>query len=80
MTEIDPQEFGRLQAEVEALRRDTDTQTKMLAQLVADVSTMRIQMAEAKGGWRMLMLLGGGAAAAGGTVMAVLQKVFKVIG
>ena len=80
MSDIDPQEFGRLQAEVEALRRDTDKQTETLAALVREVSEMRRQMDEAKGGWRMLMLMGGAAAAGGGTLMAVAQKLFKVIG
>jgi uncharacterized SAM-dependent methyltransferase len=65
MNDINPQEFGRLQSEVEGLRRDTNNQTVMLQTLVSEMSAMRTQMAEAKGGWRVLMFLGGSAGALG---------------
>lgn len=68
MPDIDPIAFGRLQAEVEALRRDTDQQTQMLSALVNEVSGMRTQLAEARGGWKVLMFLGGGSAAVGASI------------
>jgi malate synthase len=80
MPDFDPQEFGRMQAQIETLRRDNDELLSMVKELSAEVRAIRLQLTEAKGGWRMLMLLGGGAAAAGGTVMAIAQRMFKVLG
>lgn len=70
MSEIDPQEFGQMKAEIAGLRRDTDKQTRMLETLVSQMDAMRNQMAEAKGGWRVLMFLGGSAGALGAGVGA----------
>ena len=68
MSEIDPKEFGRLQAEVAELRRDQEQMMHLLAKMTEDVSAMREQMAEARGGWKLMMALGGAAATLGGFV------------
>lgn len=68
MSEIDLQEFGRLQAQVETLLRSDQEKTDLLRALAADVQAMRLQMAEARGGWRLMMLLGGAAASLGGGI------------
>lgn len=59
--EIDPQQFGLLQGQVEGL-------TRMVTELATDMKAVREQLAEAKGGWRLLLLLGGAAASAGGLI------------
>lgn len=73
MSDIDAQEFGRLQAEVAGLRRDNDRQLELLEKLTTEVAGMRKDMAEATGGWRMLMAMGGGAAAAGSALTWAVQ-------
>lgn len=76
MAEIDPQEFWQLKAEVTSLRRDQTIQMTQMAQLLADTAQIREQLAEAKGGWRMLMLLGGAAGASGAALASFFtQKV-----
>lgn len=75
MSDIDPQEFGRLQAEVVALRRDNDRMLEMLGKLTTSVDSINEKLSEAKGGWRLLMLLGGAAATLGGLLAWALQHV-----
>ncbi|NUO72933.1 MAG: hypothetical protein HOQ10_09490 [Frateuria sp.] len=65
---IDPLEFGRLQAQVETLLRQDAEKTELLKALAADIQAMRIQMAEARGGWKLMLLLGGAAASFGGAI------------
>lgn len=77
MSEIDPQEFGQMKAEIAGLRRDTDKQTRMLESLVTEMGAVRAQMAEAKGGWRVLMFLGGAAGAAGAGIGSYFTHLFK---
>lgn len=76
MSDIDPQEFGRLQAQVETLIASDGAKTALLAQLAADMTAVRLQLAEAKGGWRLLLLLGG-AGATFGSVMTWALTHFK---
>lgn len=65
MPDISPQEFGRLQAEVAALRRDVDRITETLDGIANTLQQVQQQLSEAKGGWRVLMLIGGASATAG---------------
>ncbi|HSV48368.1 MAG TPA: hypothetical protein VLJ58_21445 [Ramlibacter sp.] len=65
MTTIDPQEFGRLQAQVETLIASDATKTDLLAKLAADMQAVRLQLAEARGGWRLLVAIGGAAGTVG---------------
>ena len=62
---IDPQEFGRLQAEVAAQRRDMDRMAAAMSEMAASVKAMQTQLAEARGGWKTLLMVGGAAATAG---------------
>ncbi len=78
MGEVDLQEFGRLQAQVETLIESDREKTELLKRLSEDMTAVRLQLAEAGGGWKMLLMIGGAAAAAGGVITAILQKVFKV--
>lgn len=68
MAEIDPQEFGRLQAQVETLIASDAAKTGLLVKLAEDMQAVRLQLAEASGGWKLLVALGG----ASGTVGAAL--------
>lgn len=77
---IDPQEFGRLEAEVAALRRDNDRLMVLMERFDTKLENIESKLSEARGGWRALMLIGGASAAMGGTLMGFAQKVFKVLG
>jgi hypothetical protein len=68
MSEISPQEFGRLQAAVVTLEND-------MREMKSDVRIIRDAVTEAKGGWRLLLALGGAAAAAASAVTWALQHV-----
>jgi hypothetical protein len=76
MSDIDPQEFGRLQAQVEQLLEDNRLNTETLNAMASAIQSMQLQMAEAKGGWRVLMLLGGAAAGAGSFITWALSHFF----
>jgi hypothetical protein len=77
MSEIDPQQFGRLQAQVETLIRSDQEKTELLQSLAEDMAAIRVQFAEAKGGWKLLLMLGGSAATAGSGLTWLLTH-FKV--
>lgn len=66
---VDPERIGFLAGQVESLRRDLDTQNKVLALHMekTDIILRGIQetLSEAKGGWKMMMLIGGSAGSAG---------------
>jgi multidrug resistance efflux pump len=74
LPEIDPQEFGRLQAEVAAQRRDMDRMANSIDTMVASIQAMQAQLAEARGGWKLLLAVGGAGATAGATAGALLAK------
>jgi molybdopterin biosynthesis enzyme len=59
---IDPQDFGRLEGEVTALRREVDLMRDDIKELLAAVEN-------AKGGWRVLLAVGGVAGALGALVV-----------
>lgn len=68
MTGIDPQEFGRLEAEVIALRRDNDRLIGLLEKLEQRLMNIEGQLAQANGGWRVLMAIAGASASLGGAL------------
>lgn len=73
MSTFDPQEFGRLQAQVEQLLEANRINSETLATMSTALQAIQLQMAEAKGGWRTLMMIGGGAATLGGALTAAVQ-------
>ncbi len=73
MPDIDLQQFGRLQAQVETLIESDKQKTELLQQLSDDMTAVRLQLAEANGGWKLLMLLGGGAATLGSGATWLIQ-------
>jgi len=68
MTDIDPREFGRLEAEVKAL-------TRSMEELTSDMKAVRSAMDAAGGGWRALVAVG----ALSGAVAAAFVKVMPFI-
>jgi hypothetical protein len=75
MSEIDPQEFGRLQAQVEALLRADAEKTDLLRDAVRERhrhACCRWPRPRAAGS--VLMLLGGGAAGLGSIVTLALAR------
>lgn len=68
MTEIDPREFGRLEAEVAAL-------TKTVEAMAADMKIVRSALDAAGGGWRVLVAVG----ALSGAISAALVKILPFI-
>lgn len=62
-TNIDPRDFGRLEAEVAALKKAVDA-------MAADMKAVRSALDAAGGGWRVLVAVG----AASGALTALLVK------
>jgi hypothetical protein len=76
MSDFDPQEFGRLQAQVEQLLISNRLLTEAISNMNTALQAMQLQMAEAKGGWRMLLAIGGASATFGGTVTGAVMHFF----
>ena len=78
MTTIDPQEFGRLEARVDQLLESDRAKTALLERLFARLDNIDRQMAEQRGGWKVLLALSGAAgtlgAGAGAWVSHLLGK------
>jgi hypothetical protein len=68
VSEIDPREFGRLEAEVKALTKTVDDMAK-------DMKAVRAALDAAGGGWRVLVAVGG----LSGAITAVVVKWLPVI-
>lgn len=68
MSEIDPQEFGHMKAQITMLIKANEESQELLRRLAADMTAVRLQLAEARGGWKLALLMGGAAASFGGIV------------
>jgi len=68
MSEIDPREFGRLEAEVKAL-------TKSVEAMSADLKAVRSALDAAGGGWRVLVAVG----AISGSISAIAIKLLPFL-
>jgi uncharacterized protein (DUF1786 family) len=77
VSDISPQEFGRLQAQVETLIESDREKTELLIQLAKDMTAVRLQLAEASGGWKLLVMLGGSASMLGGAITWAFQHFTK---
>lgn len=66
MSDIDPREYGRLEARVDHLEG-------MVRDMSEDIRAMRDILEQSKGGWRVMVFLGSAAATAGGLVAWVVQ-------
>lgn len=65
MTEELHRDIGRHDAQIETLRFQME-------QVLQELHEIKATLAEAKGGWRMLMMMGGAGAAFGAAVVKVL--------
>ena len=70
--DISAQEFGRLQSEVAALRREVD-------RLIPAVENLTQALNQTQGGWRVLVTVGTIGAAIGSIVGPVLGRIVKLI-
>lgn len=70
--DISAQEFGRLQSEVVALRREVD-------RLIPAVENLTQALNQTQGGWRVLVTVGTIGAAIGSIVGPVLGRIVKLI-
>ncbi len=68
MTEINPRDFGKLEAEVASLKKSLDD-------MATDMKAVRSALDAAGGGWRVLVAVGG----LSGAVTAVAVKWLPVI-
>jgi hypothetical protein len=68
MSEIDPREFGRLEAEVKAL-------TKSVEAMSTDLKAVRSALDAAGGGWRVLVAVG----AISGSISALAIKLLPFL-
>jgi hypothetical protein len=74
MSDIDPRDFGRVEAEVDALKRMLTLQGEQLRQVVDQLHAMNNTLSEARGGWRTLLWIGGASASLGGAVSWALNN------
>lgn len=77
MSDIDPQEFGRLQAQVETLIASDARKTELLETMSTSIAAIQLQLAEAKGGWRLLVALGGMSATVGSCITWFVHEWLK---
>ena len=77
MSDIDPQEFGRLQSQVETLIASDAQKTVLLQQMSTSIQAIQLQLAEARGGWRLLVALGGMSATLGSAATYFLHEWLK---
>ena len=77
MSEIDPREFGMLQANVQQLLESDRLKTKSLADLVDAMNDVRVVLAEARGGWKMFVGVGTAFFTAGGFAWETIRHFFK---
>lgn len=68
MSDIDPREYGRLEARVDHLEN-------MVRDMSDDIRAMRDILEQSKGGWRVMLFIGGAAASAGGAVSWLVSHI-----
>lgn len=74
MSEINPRDFGRLEAEVCALTELMKAQTQIIKHMGDRLDLINETLTEARGGWRVLMWVGGAASTMGAMVSWALSN------
>lgn len=69
---VDPQDVGRLQAQGEAQQQAIERLLAAVDRLTDKIERVESKLAEAHGGWKMLMLLGGAGVTAGSAISWLL--------
>lgn len=77
---IDPKEFGQLQAQVQALIESDREKTELLHELTDHMNAIRLQMAEARGGWKAVLAIGGASAGLGSIATWLLSHLAQFFG
>ena len=62
-------------ADIKYLRQDTDQIVRSMSVMQEDLRTIKETLAEARGGWRVLLLIGGAGGALGSAVTAWLSNI-----
>ena len=65
MAPIDPRDFGRLEAEVQAMQRQMEN-------MASDLKAVRTMMDNAHGGWRVIVIVAGFTSAATAFAIKIL--------
>ena len=60
-------------ADIEHLQRDMDKLVASVAEMQKTLTSINSTLAQAKGGWRVLMLVGGAAGTVGAGIMQVIH-------
>lgn len=68
MVEVDPRDYGKLEAQVERIIKDVDNLSDEIKQLKESIQAIRDLMEQSKGGWKTLIYLGGLASTVGGLI------------
>lgn len=68
MVEVDPRDYGKLEAQVERIIKDVDNLSDEIKQLKESIQAIRDLMEQSKGGWKTLVYLGGLASTVGGLI------------
>lgn len=61
--------------QIERILQDMDRMAAAMSKMQGDVGTIKDTLAEARGGWRVLMLIGGAGGALGAAITQLLHKV-----
>lgn len=72
---VDPQEFGEIRANVKILLDNDKAKTTLLASLAESLQAIELQLAEAKGGWKLLMAAGTAAGSVGAGIGWVVHEI-----
>lgn len=70
-------EYGRLEEAVETLKRQHESLARELHLIHADLIDLKIQLATAQGGWKVIMIAGGLAAGLIGFLADFLSRLWN---
>lgn len=75
---MEPEERDRLtrvETKVDVIEEDVKSLKRDVQSLKRDVQDIKALLAEARGGWRVLVLIGGAGAAAGAFALKIIDRV-----
>jgi len=67
-------DLGKMQAQISALQRENQQAHEERKAIAKDVKMIAVTMAEAKGGWRVLLVVGSAMAAVASSLTAMVVK------
>ena len=78
---VDPETIKQLathDADIRYLRQDTDQIVRSMSVMQEDLRAIKETLAEARGGWRVLLLIGGAGGALGSAITAWINNVLHL--